>query len=111
MTEVRPVAGRRGIRQFVDYAYALNARDPHWIPELRLSARERLTAAKNPFFEHAEIQLFLAYDGDDLVGPDAAPSDQGARDLADISPPLFRVLLGPTRMRRVNTSAIPSPAT
>ena len=76
MTEVRPAAGRHGIRQFVNYAYALNALDPHWIPELRLSARERLTPAKNPFFEHAEIQLFLAYDGNDLVGRIAAIEDR-----------------------------------
>src|SRR5919202_756607 len=39
---VRPVSGRRELRRFIDYAYQRNAADPHWIPPLRLSERERL---------------------------------------------------------------------
>ena len=76
MTQVRPALGRGALRQFVDYAYALNASDSHWIPELRLSARERLTPKKNPFFAHADVDLFLAYDGDAVVGRIAAIEDR-----------------------------------
>jgi hypothetical protein len=74
--DVRPVAGRREFRRFVDYAYEINANDPHWIPELRISARERLTPAKNPFFTHAEIDLLLAWRGDAVVGRIAAIDDR-----------------------------------
>src|SRR5437667_1233736 len=40
-TAVRPVSGRRDFGRFIDYAYTRNACDPHWIPPLRLSDRQR----------------------------------------------------------------------
>lgn len=76
MTDVRPVAGRAEFRRFIDYAYEINARDPHWIPELRLSARERLTPKKNPFFSHADVELLLAWRDGRVVGRVAAIDDR-----------------------------------
>ena len=75
-TEVRSIAGRAELRRFVDYAYERNADDPHWIPELRLSARERLTLRKNPFFAHADVELLLAWRGGAVVGRIAAIDDR-----------------------------------
>lgn len=76
MTEVRPVAGRKEFRRFIDYAYDINAGDSHWIPELRLSARERLTPKKNPFFAHADVELLLASRDGQVVGRVAAIDDR-----------------------------------
>ncbi len=76
MTEVEPVSDRRGFRQFIDYAYTRNAADPHWAPPLRLAEAERLTAKKNPFFAHADVELLLARRGDDIVGRIAAIDDR-----------------------------------
>ena len=76
MTDVRPVAGKREFRRFIDYAYEINASDPHWIPELRLSARERLTPKKNPFFAHADVELLLAWRDGAIVGRIAAIDDR-----------------------------------
>jgi hypothetical protein len=76
LTEVRRVAGRREFHQFIDYAYDLNASDPHWIPELRISARERLTPKKNPFFAHADVELLLARRNGVIVGRVAAIEDR-----------------------------------
>ncbi|OLC44262.1 MAG: hypothetical protein AUH43_19050 [Acidobacteria bacterium 13_1_40CM_65_14] len=73
---VRPVRGRRDFRRFIDYAYERNAHDPHWIPPLRLSEHERLTPTKNPFFAHAEVELLLAWRGDDVAGRIAAIDDR-----------------------------------
>jgi hypothetical protein len=70
------VNGRRGIRRFVDYAYDRNAGDPHWVPPLRLAEHERLTPAKNPFFAHADVELFLAWRGDRVAGRIAAIDDR-----------------------------------
>src|SRR5581483_2986253 len=75
-TDVRLVDGRREFRRFVDYAYEINASDPHWIPELRLSARERLTPKKNPFFAHADVALMLAWRDGAVVGRIAAIDDR-----------------------------------
>jgi hypothetical protein len=33
--------------------------DPHWVPPLLVSERERFDPKKNPFFEHARLNLFL----------------------------------------------------
>jgi hypothetical protein len=73
---VRPVGGRRDFRRFIDYAYARNARDPHWVAPLRLSETERLTPAKNPFFAHADVELLLAWRGSEVVGRIAAIDDR-----------------------------------
>ena len=75
-TEVRAVRGRRALHRFIDFAYEINAGDPHWIPELRLSARERLTPAKNPFYAHADVELLLAHRGGAVVGRVAAIDDR-----------------------------------
>jgi GNAT superfamily N-acetyltransferase len=73
---IRPVGNKREFRRFIDYAYERNALDPHWIPPLRLSEHERLMPKKNPFFEHAEIELFLAWRGDRVAGRIAAIDDR-----------------------------------
>jgi len=75
-TEVRAVRGRAEFHRFIDYAYEINARDPHWIPPLRMSERERLTPTKNPFFAHADVELLLAWRGRQIVGRIAAIDDR-----------------------------------
>jgi len=76
MIEIRTVEGRDGVRQFVDYAYERNAADPLWIPPLRLSERERLTPAKNPFLANADMQLLLALRDGRVAGRIAAIDDR-----------------------------------
>jgi hypothetical protein len=74
--EVRAVNGRRDIRRFVDYMYARNAGDPHWVPPLRMAEHERLSAKKNPFFAHADVALMLAWQNGQVVGRIAAIDDR-----------------------------------
>ncbi len=64
-------------RQFIDYGYRRNARDPQWVPPLRGEMRDLLTPGKNPFFEHATQQLFIARRGADgpVVGRISAHID------------------------------------
>jgi hypothetical protein len=76
VTDIRRVAGRRDFTRFIDYAYARNAADPHWVPPLRLAEHERLTPSKNPFFEHADVELLLAFRADRIVGRIAAIDDR-----------------------------------
>jgi hypothetical protein len=73
---VRPLNGRREFARFIDYAYKRNARDPHWIPPLRIGERERLLPRKNPFFDHAAVQLFLAWHRGCVVGRIGAIDDR-----------------------------------
>lgn len=73
---VRPVEGRREFHRFIDYMYERNADDRHWIPPLRLSERGRLTPTKNPFFQHADVELLLAWRGARVAGRIAAIDDR-----------------------------------
>ena len=72
---IRPVTTKADKKHFVDLAYQLNAKDPNWIPPLRMEAMELITPGKNPFYEHAEQQLFLAERGEKLVGRISAHID------------------------------------
>jgi GNAT superfamily N-acetyltransferase len=74
--QIRPLRNRRDFARFIDYAYDRNAGDPHWVPPLRLSERERLTPKKNPFFAHADLELLLGWRGDRVVGRVAAIDDR-----------------------------------
>jgi hypothetical protein len=73
---VRAVSGRREFRRFIDYAYERNASDPHWIAPLRMSEHDRLTPRNNPFFAHADVQLFLAWRDGIVAGRIAAIDDR-----------------------------------
>lgn len=73
---IRSVRGRQERRRFVDYMYDRNAGDSHWVPPLRLSEHERLDPRKNPFFGHADVELFLAWRGGRVVGRIAAIDDR-----------------------------------
>jgi hypothetical protein len=72
---ITPVAGKADLDAFIDIAYRLNAADPNWVPPLRSDVRELLTPGKNPFFEHAEVQLFVARRAGKVVGRISAHID------------------------------------
>ncbi len=80
---VSPVAGKAELNAFIDLAYRLNRSDPSWAPPLRMEVVELLTPGKNPFFDHADVQLFLARRGDAVVGRISAHIDH----LAEAMPP------------------------
>jgi len=73
---VEPVTGKRDFDAFVDFAYAINAGDPNWVPPLRAEVVELLTPGENPFHEHAKVQLFLARRGGKVVGRISAHYDE-----------------------------------
>ncbi|MGI4880421.1 MAG: dATP pyrophosphohydrolase, partial [Janthinobacterium lividum] len=63
--------------RFVDLVYKLYATDPHFVPPLRGEMLELIGGIKtNPWFEHAEAQLFLAVRGGEVVGRISAQVDQ-----------------------------------
>lgn len=73
--EITPVTGKGELNAFIDCAYQLNANDPNWVPPLRSEVRELLTPGKNPFHDHAKVQLFLARRDGAVVGRISAHYD------------------------------------
>lgn len=72
---ITPVVSKADRTAFVDLAYRLNAADSNWVPPLRMEAMELVTPGKNPFFDHADVQFFLARRGGELVGRISAHID------------------------------------
>ncbi|WP_136161680.1 N-acetyltransferase [Sphingomonas flavalba] len=73
---IAPADGKAGRAAFVAFAFQHYANDPNWVPPLRGEAIGMLDPAKNPFFGHAEVQLFLARRGGRVVGRIAAHIDR-----------------------------------
>ena len=65
---IRPISSKADRKRFVDVEFKLNASDPNWVPPLRMEALELVTPGKNPFYEHAEQQLYIAERDGKAVG-------------------------------------------
>ena len=72
--EVRvvPVQGGRELKQFLDLPYHHYRKDPYWVPTLRMDRKAMFDPKKFPFYEHSEVQPFLALRGSEPVGTIAA---------------------------------------
>ena len=65
----------RDLQDFIQFPHRLYRDDPAWIPPLNLEVAERLTPGKNPFFDHADVALFTARQGAEVVGRISAQID------------------------------------
>lgn len=74
--EIVPVLDKRELNEFIDFGYHINAKDPNAVPPLRAEVVELLTPGKNPFHEHARMQLFIAKRKDKVVGRISAHIDE-----------------------------------
>jgi len=59
-------------KAFIKFPWRVYRGDHLWVPPLILERRAFLNARKNPFFQHAQMQLFLARQGAETVGRIAA---------------------------------------
>jgi len=72
MIRIRRVRGKRDLRRFIKMAWSLYKGNQHWVPPLISDMEQMLTPGRNPFWENAERQLFLALKNDQIVGRIAA---------------------------------------
>jgi GNAT superfamily N-acetyltransferase len=70
--QVRPAQGPKDLERFIEFQYELHRDLPHWVPPLRVERREFLDPGKNPLFEYAQVQCFLATRGGKVAGTIAA---------------------------------------
>lgn len=74
--KVVPVTNRRLLEMFLHVPSYLMDRDAHWVPPLHKERRDLLNPKKNPYFEHAKVQLFVAIRDEWPVGRISAQIDQ-----------------------------------
>ncbi len=73
-----PVEDRRQLDQFIRVPWQIYRDDPNWVPPLVLERREHLNQRSNPYFKHAEAQLWLGLRDDRPVGRISAQVDQAS---------------------------------
>ena len=81
--EIRRVEGKGDRKQFLDLPYRLYSTEKRWVPPLRFERKQHIDPAKNPFFEHAEVQFFLALRDGRVVGRISAHIDRNLNEFQD----------------------------
>ncbi len=72
---IRPVTSKADKKVFIDFPYRLYAQDPNWVPPLKDEVSALITPGQNPWFEHGEMQLFLAERDGCVIGRISAHID------------------------------------
>jgi hypothetical protein len=73
---IRPVRTKQDRKAFVDFAWEVYKDDPAWVPPLKDEVHGLITPGKNPWFEHARAELWLAERGGKVVGRISAQVDE-----------------------------------
>ena len=85
---IRSVNDKAGKMAFLKAPFAIFADDPNWVAPLFLERLEHIDTKKNPYFEHAKAQLFVA--------------ERDGKPVGRISAQVDRLHLERTKMQRAN---------
>jgi GNAT superfamily N-acetyltransferase len=69
---VRSVSSRKDLTRFIKFPWKVYRGNAYWVPPLIAERRKILDRSRNPFYQHAEMELFLAERDGGLVGRIAA---------------------------------------
>lgn len=70
--QIKKVTNQGELNSFIKFQWEIYKGDVHWVPPLIMDRKKILSKEKNPFFEHAEADYFLAYRNEKIVGRIAA---------------------------------------
>lgn len=65
---VRPVRTKRDEKVFIKFQWKVYDGSPYWVPPLLMDRRKLIDRKTNPFYKHAEMELFLAERNGNVVG-------------------------------------------
>ena len=72
---IRPVRGRRQLKEFVRVPFRVHREHPQWVAPLLFERMQVLDPSKNPWFEHGEAELLIAERDGEPVGRISAHLD------------------------------------
>jgi GNAT superfamily N-acetyltransferase len=81
--KVRPVGSRADLREFIMLPFRLYEGVDQWVPPLISERKRHLDRRRNPFFQHADAEYFLAERGGRAVGRISAQVDQRFNEFHD----------------------------
>lgn len=67
-----PVSSKSEFNKFLKFPWKIYSNHPNWVPPLLFDLKKVLNKKKNPFFNHADMELFLAIKEGSIVGRIAA---------------------------------------
>jgi hypothetical protein len=73
---VKEVTDKKDIRNFLEVPFITYANDPNWVAPLFFERKEHLDPKKNPYFQHADVKLFVAYRNGKPMGRISAQDDR-----------------------------------
>jgi hypothetical protein len=77
---IKQAEDKAGIKDFVNATRAIYKDDPNWVQPLMMERLDVLMPGKNPYFEHAEVALWVAYKDGIPVGRISAQIDELAQE-------------------------------
>ncbi len=75
MPQIVPVQTPKQLLQFVLLPFTLYKDEPNWVPPLIGEQKKFFNPTKNPYYQHSEVQLFLAMEDKQVLGRISAHSN------------------------------------
>jgi GNAT superfamily N-acetyltransferase len=75
MLKVVAVDSPKQLRQFIMLPFELYKNEANWVPPLISDQKKFFNPAKNPYYQHSEVKLFLALKDEKVVGRISAHSN------------------------------------
>jgi hypothetical protein len=69
---IKTVQSKKDLNTFLKLAWKIYKDDPYWVPPLLYDKKKILDKEKNPFYKHAEMEMFIAEKNGEPVGRIAA---------------------------------------
>jgi len=69
---IKTVSTKKETMQFIKLLWKIYKDDPYWVPPLIMDRKKLIDKEKNPFYKHAQMELFLAEKDGEIVGRIAA---------------------------------------
>lgn len=85
MITIQSVQTKKDFKQFIEFAYDLYEGDACFVPELYIAQEDMMNKDKNPFFDHAIVESFLAFRDGRVVGRIAAIRDDSLIEYTDMA--------------------------
>jgi len=74
--EIRPVVNKRDLIRFIKVPWKIYQDDPNWVPPLIMDRKKLLNRKNNPFYQHAEMEMMIAYKDGQPAGRIAAITNE-----------------------------------
>jgi len=87
--QISKVLNNDDLMDFIHFPWEVYRDDPYWVPPLISERREFLDPERNPFFQHARAEYFLAHRGSKLVGTIAAFTNDSYNEFQGVNTGFF----------------------